>query len=55
MQSNDAGVMGSSDRFDGTKLFLFLGEELLTIRRDQRPDIPWPGRLDVPGGGREHG
>ncbi|HKL04661.1 MAG TPA: NUDIX hydrolase [Roseovarius sp.] len=47
--------MRNSDRFDGTKLFLFLGGDLVTIRRDQRPDIPWPGMLDVPGGGQEHG
>ena len=55
MQSNESGVRDMAERFDGAKLFLFLGEGLLTIRRDQRPDIPWPGRLDVPGGGREHG
>ncbi len=53
MQNKGGGVMPMTDRFDGTKLFLFLGDDLVTIRRDQRPDIPWPGRLDVPGGGRE--
>ena len=45
--------MTETDMFDGTKLFLFLGDDILTIRRDNRPDIPWPGRLDVPGGARE--
>lgn len=39
--------------FRGAKLALFLGGELLVIRRDQKPDIPWPGRWDLPGGGRE--
>lgn len=39
--------------FSGAKLALFLGADLLVIRRDDRPDIPWPGRWDLPGGGRE--
>lgn len=41
--------------FTGAKLALFLGDDLLVIRRDDRPDIPWPGHLDLPGGGREAG
>lgn len=55
MKRPQGDAMHGTEHFDGTKLFLFLGSELLTIRRDQRPDIPWPGRLDVPGGGREAG
>lgn len=39
--------------FAGAKLMLFLGEDLLVIRRDHTPGIPWPGYLDFPGGGRE--
>lgn len=39
--------------FTGAKLILFIGSELLVIRRDDIPDIPWPGHLDFPGGGRE--
>ena len=39
--------------FVGAKLVLFLGQELAVILRDARPDIPWPGRLDLPGGGRD--
>ncbi len=39
--------------FSGAKLALFLGPELLVIQRDDRPDIPWPGHWDLPGGGRE--
>lgn len=39
--------------FVGAKLALFLGDHLAVILRDDRPDIPWPGRLDLPGGGRD--
>lgn len=39
--------------FAGAKLALFLGSDLLVIRRDDRPDIPWPNFWDLPGGGRE--
>ena len=39
--------------FGGAKLILLIGGQLLVIRRDDRPDILWPGHLDFPGGGRE--
>ncbi|MGY3438832.1 MULTISPECIES: NUDIX hydrolase [unclassified Marinovum] len=39
--------------FAGAKLALFLGPDLLVIRRDDRADIPYPDHLDLPGGGRE--
>lgn len=39
--------------FSGAKLALFLGADLLVILRDERPDIPYPGHWDLPGGGRE--
>ncbi|MGR3821247.1 MAG: NUDIX hydrolase [Salipiger marinus] len=39
--------------FSGAKLILFLGADLLVLRRDHTPGIPWPGFLDFPGGGRE--
>ena len=39
--------------FEGAKLILFLGADLLVLRRDHTPGIPWPGYLDLPGGGRE--
>jgi len=39
--------------FSGAKLALFLGTDLLVIQRDDRPDIPYPGHWDLPGGGRE--
>ena len=41
------------DAFDGAKLILFIGSRIVVIERDMRPDIPWPGYLDLPGGGRE--
>lgn len=40
-------------QFSGSKLALFLGDALLVILRDDRPDIPYPGHWDLPGGGRE--
>ncbi|QFT98241.1 NUDIX domain protein [Roseovarius sp. THAF8] len=43
----------SEQRFEGTKLALFLGKRLAVIERDHAPDIPWPGFLDLPGGGRD--
>ncbi|WP_294619657.1 NUDIX hydrolase [uncultured Roseovarius sp.] len=39
--------------FEGAKVILFLGADLLVLRRDHTPGIPWPGYLDLPGGGRE--
>lgn len=39
--------------FAGAKLALFIGPDLAVILRDARPDIPWPGHLDLPGGGRD--
>jgi len=39
--------------FQGAKLALFVGKHLVTILRDDRPDIPWPAHWDLPGGGRE--
>lgn len=45
----------SDEHIAGAKLALFLGSALLVIRRDDDPAIPWPGHLDLPGGGREPG
>lgn len=39
--------------FVGAKVALFVGEDLALLRRDDRPDVAWPGYLDFPGGGRE--
>lgn len=39
--------------FSGAKLLLFVGPDLVVMLRDDRPDIPFPGCWDLPGGGRE--
>jgi 8-oxo-dGTP diphosphatase len=41
------------EAFGGSKLAAMLGDALLVYRRDDKPDIPFPGMLDLPGGGRE--
>lgn len=39
--------------FNGAKVALFLGDELLVYQRDDIATIPYPGAWDFPGGGRE--
>lgn len=39
--------------FHGAKAGLFLGDRLLVLLRDDRPDILFPAHWDFPGGGRE--
>ncbi|MEM0937726.1 MAG: NUDIX hydrolase [Pseudomonadota bacterium] len=39
--------------FGGAKLAILHGGEVLTLLRDDRPDIPYPNHWDLPGGGRE--
>jgi 8-oxo-dGTP diphosphatase len=39
--------------FSGAKVVLHLGGQLVVYLRDEKPDIPFPGRWDLPGGGRE--
>ncbi|SEW40607.1 8-oxo-dGTP diphosphatase [Cognatiyoonia koreensis] len=41
--------------FVGAKVALFVGDRLLITLRDDKPDIPYPGLWDFPGGGREPG
>lgn len=41
--------------FVGAKLVLLIGSRLVTLLRDDKPDILWPGHWDLPGGGREPG
>lgn len=49
-------MTGSGNReFQGAKLALLIGGQLLVLRRDDKPCLPWPGYLDLPGGGREDG
>ncbi|MEX0370148.1 MAG: NUDIX hydrolase [Tateyamaria sp.] len=40
-------------RLIGAKLALFVGDQLATLLRDDKPDISWPNHWDLPGGGRE--
>ncbi|GAO39131.1 hypothetical protein SCH01S_26_00020 [Sphingomonas changbaiensis NBRC 104936] len=39
--------------FHGAKIALLVGDAIVTFLRDDKPDIDWPGRWDLPGGGRE--
>lgn len=39
--------------FAGAKLAALCGNGLLAYRRDDKPEIPFPGMIDLPGGGRE--
>lgn len=39
--------------FHGAKLALFYDGQLLVYRRDDSAEIPFPGKWDFPGGGRE--
>lgn len=41
--------------FIGAKVMVFLGAEMIVLRRDHAAGIAWPGGLDFPGGGREDG
>lgn len=44
-----------SSVFSGAKIAILNAGKVLTLRRDDRADIPWPGMWDLPGGGREMG
>lgn len=50
---NIAFEPGEHSRFYGAKVTVFVGSQIVTILRDDTPNIPWPGRWDFPGGGRE--
>lgn len=39
--------------FSGAKIVLHSNSQLVAYMRDEKPDIPFPGRWDLPGGGRE--
>ena len=42
-------------RLIGAKLALFVGDQLATLQRDDRPGLLWAGYWDLPGGGSEPG
>ncbi|UYV16877.1 NUDIX hydrolase [Porphyrobacter sp. ULC335] len=39
--------------FSGAKIVLYSGSHLIAYLRDDKPNIPFPGLWDLPGGGRE--
>lgn len=39
--------------FHGAKIALLFEDKLVTILRDNKPEIDWPDYWDLPGGGRE--
>jgi 8-oxo-dGTP diphosphatase len=39
--------------FTGAKIALLSEDSLIAYKRDMKPDIPFPGMWDLPGGGRE--
>jgi 8-oxo-dGTP diphosphatase len=43
----------TGEDFTGAKLAALHDGGLLTYRRDNKPGIPFPGMIDLPGGGRE--
>lgn len=45
--------MNAIDDFHSAKIALFLGRQLLVYQRDNKTTIPFPGKWDLPGGGRE--
>ncbi|CAM3528430.1 NUDIX hydrolase [Paracoccus nototheniae] len=50
---NVGALQGAS--FHGAKLWLTHRGQMLTLLRDDRPGLPFPGHWDLPGGGREGG
>ena len=42
-----------NEEFSGSKLAYIYEDSLLVYKRDEIPDIPFPGLWDFPGGGRE--
>jgi 8-oxo-dGTP diphosphatase len=43
----------ANDEFDGAKIAILRGGDVLTLLRDDQPDIAFPNEWDLPGGGRE--
>jgi 8-oxo-dGTP diphosphatase len=44
-----------SDTLSGSKIILVHRDKVLAFLRDDKPDIPFPGKWDLPGGGVEDG
>ncbi|MCP9222906.1 NUDIX hydrolase [Erythrobacter sp. LQ02-29] len=45
--------MAKRKSFSGAKIVLHTHHQLVAYLRDEKPGIPFPGRWDLPGGGRE--
>ena len=45
--------LGLNTDFEGAKIALYLGDDLVVILRDDIDGLPFPGFWDLPGGGRE--
>jgi 8-oxo-dGTP diphosphatase len=50
MRQKDQNVIPD---FDGAKVAILRRNQVLTLLRDDKPDIPWPNLWDLPGGGRD--
>ncbi|NNE79972.1 MAG: NUDIX domain-containing protein [Silicimonas sp.] len=48
------GCPSVTEPFNGAKIAILVGDQILTILRDDIPTIPWPGMWDLPGGRREN-
>lgn len=48
-------VLEQEQVFSGAKIALLLENQVVTILRDDKPDIPYPNMWDFPGGEREEG
>ncbi|MYM55685.1 NUDIX hydrolase [Thalassovita mangrovi] len=49
------GIETQVTAFAGSKLLLFIGDQLAVILRDDFAHIPWPDHWDFPGGERDPG
>ena len=47
--------MDTTGPHDGAKVALFLGDQIISILRDDLDHIPYPNLWDLPGGGRDPG
>lgn len=45
--------MSTETDFRGAKIAVLHRDHLIAYQRDQKPEIPFPGMWDLPGGGRE--
>ena len=55
MEQKERAEMREFTDFNGAKMALLKGDQLVSILRDDKADIPFPNMWDFPGGGREQG